>query len=105
MPYKGSFAAGSALVITYTSFATNAGSALVLAGCAAFDGGTNGQGAVAAPGGFTTLNLSCSQPGIFKVDVDMAEENDSGELEVRVNGAAQDKGRIVGDTLWRYSVI
>jgi hypothetical protein len=105
MPYKGAINAGSDVVVTFTCFPTNRGSALVLAGCATTDGESTGKGGVAAPGGFTTLNLTCSQPGLFKVDVDMSDDSDSGTLEVKVKGVTLDQGRILGDTVWSYSVI
>ena len=105
MPYKGAINAGSDVVVTFTCFPTNHGSALALAGCASLNGNTAGKGGVVAPGGFSTMNVTCREPGLFKVDIDMSDETDSGTLEVKVNGATQDSGRIVGDTVWSYSVI
>jgi hypothetical protein len=105
MPYKGPIDAGSTVSVTFSSFTTNSGTAFMLVGCGTLGGESSAEGREVAPGGFATLSMLCAEPGIFKIDIDLAHDNDSGELEVTTNGALKHRGRIVGDTNWSYSII
>lgn len=105
MPYRGFIKQRQPVHVTFTCFPTNSGPALVLVGCGDLGGGANPKGDVAAPGGSVGVDISCTEPGIFKVDVDMASDTDSGEIEVQVNGQVVDKGRLAGDTVWSYSIV
>jgi len=67
-------------------------------------GGASASFAVIAAGGSGTVELDASSPGILRVFVDVAGEDDSGRLEVKVSGVAQDSEDVSGDTTWTYSV-
>lgn len=105
MPYKGAIDAGSSVAVTLENFGTNSGAGFVLVGCATLAGESSADGKVVAPGTSVTVTLNCEEAGLLKVDVDLASDTDSGLLDVRVDNQPRDQGKIVGDTVWSYSVL
>jgi hypothetical protein len=104
MSFKGIISTGDKVEATFSSNCANSGSASLLIGVGLLAGGADASYAVIAAGGGGTVNFNARSPGILKVFVDVAEEGDSGILEVAVSGAQRDRETVSGDTIWTYSV-
>jgi hypothetical protein len=104
MSFKGIIGLGSTVLASFSSDPTNDGSACLLLGLASFTGSADANGAVIATGGSGAAHLTANTPGILRVFVDVAGDEDTGWLEVKLNGATADAQAVSGDTTWTYSV-
>lgn len=104
MTFKGIVSNGSTVEASFSSDTSNGGSASLLIGVGPLGGGAQGDYAIVAPGGNGRVNVDASSPGLLKVFVDVAGDEDTGMLEVTVDGSRHDRETISGDTTWTYSV-
>jgi len=104
MAFKGIVSNGSMVEARFSSDTSNGGSASLLIGLGPLGGGAQADFAIIAPGGSDSVKAAASTPGLLRVFVDVAEDDDTGMLEVTVDGARQDRETVSGDTTWTYSV-
>jgi hypothetical protein len=105
MTFRGGIARNSDVSIRLTATPSNGASAVLLAGAPAPGGAPNSDTTVVAPGGAGAVSVRTGNEGLMQVVTDFKDDHDSGTLEVLVNGAGVDSGRVSGDlTTWTYSV-
>ena len=58
-----------------------------------------------APGGAGTVSITTPSPGLLEVLVDTGHEEESGRLQVSVDGTLRDDESIKGPVRWVYTVV
>ena len=103
--YKGVVNVGSEIRASFSSDYSNKGTASLLIGHGRLGSDSEAKSTTVAPGGTGTVSLTVTAQGNFHVFVDVAEESDSGKLEVSEGAKIVDSESIKGDTKWLYSVV
>ncbi|MCE9601436.1 MAG: hypothetical protein K8S21_04370 [Gemmatimonadetes bacterium] len=104
MAFKGAIKAGKTVVATLRLDHSSSGEALVFMAAGSADGASSSGRAVVVPGGEGAITLVPEQEGILEIEVDMTDEDDTGQLIVTVNGKKRTSEKITGDTSWTYAI-
>jgi len=103
--YRGDIPPNTTATIRFLADFSSSGTAILMAGSAAFGGTPTTKSAVVAPGGSGTLDIPVPKDGIVKVDVDFRADDDSGRLDVSTTNGFKDGDSVVGDQSWTYSIV
>jgi hypothetical protein len=105
MPFMGVVSTGDKVDIRFSADPTNSGSTALATGYV--PDGVHPPAPIefdmVAPGGVETQHSRVRPAFSLKITVDVPVKG-SGTLEVFVNGALRDRGK-VGDTIWTYGVV
>ena len=104
MAFKGAIKAGKTVVAELRLDHSSSGEALVFMAVGSADGVASSGRAVVVAGGNGTIMLVPEDEGILEIEVDMTDEDDSGQLLVTVNGKKRTAEKVTGDTSWTYAI-
>lgn len=104
MAFKGAIKAGKTVVAELRLDHSSSGEALVFMAAGSADGVASSGRAVVVPGGEGLITLVPEEEGILEIEVDMTDEDDSGQLIVTVNGKKRTSEKVTGDTSWTYAI-
>jgi hypothetical protein len=105
MAFKGGVRAGNEIVATLKLDNSAIGEAhLIMAA------GQSGRtplidAEIASPSGFARVVVTPQAKGVLEIVVDMAEQGDTGTLEVTAGGVRKHREPLTGDTFWSYTIL
>jgi hypothetical protein len=101
MPFKGIIRIASDVSITLSASNGNLHSAALLAGLTVDPSGS--KHAVVAPGGSETIGIKADKDSILEIQFHFESPAETGNLEVKVNGAQRNSDPVNGHETWMYS--
>ncbi len=104
MPYMGAISSGSSLSVRLGSAKGNKAIVSLSVGMSAGSIEAGAPQVAIAPGASRELVLTAGWRGMIRIHIEFERDGESGELEVRVNGAARDAAQVWGETWWAYSI-
>lgn len=102
--YRGRIAPRKQVTVTLSADFSNTGAALLMAGAAGFTTPAVGDAVEVVPGGTKSIRFKNPANGTMVINIDFADEEDSGKLEVTVGETLRDEGAVQGDTDWSYLI-